>query len=203
MKDLLTHPKPFSLPEYSRAFERFIRESVKHLMDAKDQLWAMMPKSEPIPAIPIMQNTMPSGQIVQNSPFVISAAFEFRLRDYRSCNIEELMVQIDGLADQHLSAVMPQLFNLIARTCDAAGTTVNAGGRPINFELFYEGLQKIHIAFDREGKPELPVLVVNPEMAQIIRALPALTPEQQKLVDDLIERKRNEYNARKRHRKLR
>ncbi len=203
MKDLLIHPRPFSLPEYSRAFEKFVRESVKHFMEAKDQLWAMMPKGDPIPAIPIMQSTMQSGQIVQNNPFVISAAFEFRLQDFRSCNIEELMVQIESLAEQYLSVVMPQLFDLIARTCEAAGTSVNDGGRPVNFELFYEGLQKIHIAFDREGKPELPVLVVNPEMAQIIRALPPLTPEQQKLVDDLIERKRNEFNARKRHRELR
>jgi len=73
---------------------------------------------------------------------------------------------------------------------------------PLALSFSLEGLERIDIMFDREGKPMLPTLVMHPSMAEHVRSLPPITPEQQRAMDDLIERKRTEFNARRRYRKL-
>ncbi len=195
--------KLFSLPEYEYAQFKFVHEGVARLMEAKDALWASLPKAEPVESVPITQNTMPSGEVVQSAPVTVEAKFTYKYADIRSCNTEELAAQMDAAADQSLSVVMPHLFDIMGRTCQAAGTSSDVGGRPFSFELLLSGLAKIDISFDEEGKPELPTLVVGPELGKQIRALPPLTPAQQRAMDDLIEKKRREYNARRRDRKLR
>ncbi len=197
------HPKPFALPEYTRALVKFVHEGVGRLMEAKDAVWAMIPRAEPTETIPITQNTMPSGEVVQNNPVVMEAKFEFTYEDFCSCNIDELAVQMDSAADQNLSVVMPHFFNVLSRSSQAAGTVFEAGGRPFSFEVFLESLQKMNMEFDKDGKPEFPKLIVNPELAKQIQALPPITSEQQKLLDDLVDRKRKEFNARRRDRNLR
>jgi hypothetical protein len=197
------HKGLFSLPEYEYAQYRFVCEGVARLMEAKDELWASLPKAEPVEAVPITHNTMPSGEVVQNEPVTVKAQFTYKYADIRSCNTEELAAQMDAAADQNLSVIMPHLFEIMRRTSEAAGTTSDAGGKPFSFELFLSGLAKIDISFDEKGKPELPTLVVGPELGKQIRAMPPLTPKQQKTMDDLIEKKRKEYNARRRDRKLR
>ena len=194
---------PFLLPEYARALARFVHEGIGRLMEAKDPLFGMIPKAAPTPAVPTTQNTMPSGEVVQSSPVMMAAKFVLRYDDMRSSSADALAEQMDSAADQNLSVVMRHLFDLLARTCQAAGTAFDAGGKPFSFDVFLSGLENIEISFDADGKPELPTMVMGPQMAEQIRALPPVTPEQQKRLDELIERKRKEHYARRRHRKLR
>src|SRR5712692_8644907 len=203
MKESSPHPRPFSLPEYTYAVVRFVHEGVGRLMEAKDEVWAMIPRAEPSEAVPITQNTMQSGEVVQNNPVVMEAKFIFTFEDLRLCNVDELAVQMDSAADQNLSVVMPHFFDILGRTTQAAGTAKDAGGKPFSFELYLASLEKAEIEFNESGNPEWPTLVVGPELAEYIKRLPPPTPEQQKLLGDLIDRKRKEHNARRRNRKLR
>ncbi len=193
----------FELPEYSLAFVKFVRQGVEKLMDAKDNLWARMPKSPPVPSLPVSQNTLPTGHVVQHEPFVVSARYETTFQDVMAFDIDSLICQIDGLAEQTLSVVMPRLFEAVGKTSDAVGNSVDARGKHFSFDIFFECMEKLEMSFDREGNPERPVFVVNPKMAEYISSLPPITEEQQKKLDDLIQRKRTEFNARKRDRKLR
>jgi hypothetical protein len=146
----------FSLPEYEYAQYRFVYDGVLRLMEAKDQLWASLPKAEPVEAVPIIQNTMPSGEVVQSEPVNVEAQFTYKYEDIRSCNIEELAAQMDAAAEQNLSAIMPHLFEVMRSTSEAAGTASHTGGKPFSFELFLAGLEKIEISFNDEGKPNFP-----------------------------------------------
>jgi hypothetical protein len=142
----------FSLPEYEYAQYRFVYDGVKRLMEAKDDLWASI-KAEPVEAVPIIQNTMPSGEVLQSEPVNVEAQFTYKYEDIRSCNTEELAAQMDAAADQNLSAIMPHLFEVMRSTSEAAGTASHTGGKPFSFELFLAGLEKIEISFNDEGKP--------------------------------------------------
>ncbi len=188
-------PPPFALPEYTLALVRFVRYGVGRLMEAKDHVWAMIPRAEPTEAVPTTQNTMPSGEVVQNPPVTLEAKFVLRYDEIRSSSADALAEQMDSAADQNLSVVMPHFFDILRRTSQAAGTASDAGGKA--------SLENIDISFNESGKPELPTLVVGPELAKQIRAMPPITAEQRKLVDELIERKRKEHDARRRDRKLR
>jgi hypothetical protein len=192
----------FDLHEYGRAQFQFFCDAVRGMMAAQDTLYGCIPTAEPSEVLPVTQNTMPSGAVVQNQPLMIQSSVVFQFDDIRSCNLDALAEQVNKSAEERLSQVMPHFFDVFHRTSDAAGTAMDAGGRPFSFELFLEGLERIEIQFDREGKPILPTLVVHPSMAEKLRSMPPTTPEQQKAMDALIERKRTEFNARRRHRKL-
>jgi hypothetical protein len=197
-----TKSEPFSLPEYEVAQFRFIHAAVGKLMKAKDSLYASIPEAPPWEALPITQNTMPSGEVVEHEPLMIESRIIIKFDDVRSCNLDALSEQVDSMAEERLSIVMPHFFSVIGKTSEAAGTGTDARGKPFSFDSFLEGLEKVEIRFDREGQPILPTLVVHPLMAQQIASLPPPTEEQQRAYDDLISRKRGEFNARRRYRKL-
>lgn len=197
-----SHEPVFILPEYARAQVQFFSDAVRRMMAAKDELYGSIPVSEPSEVLPVTQNTMPSGEIVQNQPLQMKATVVFQWDDIRTCNLEAFAEQVNNAAEERLAQVMPHFFDVFHRTCDAAGTGADAGGRPFSFELYLEGLERIELQFDREGKPEMPTLVMHPSMAEHLRSLPPITPAQQRALDELIERKRTEFNARRRHRKL-
>jgi hypothetical protein len=152
--------------------------------------------------IPTTQNTMPSGEVVENKPLMIESRILIKWDDIRSCNLDALAEQVDAMADERLSIVMPHFFSVFEKTCVAAGTATDAGGKPFSFEVYLAGLEKIDLQFDRDGQPILPTLVVHPTMAKHLASLPPPTEEQQRAYSDLIERKRREFNARRRYRKL-
>jgi hypothetical protein len=197
-----TKSEPFSLPEYECAQFKFFHAAVGRLMKAKDSLYASIPEAPPWEATPTTQNTMPTGEIVENKPLMIESRIVINWDDVRSCNLDALAEQADAMADERLSIVMPHFFKVFERTCDAAGTGTDARGKPFSFELYLAGLEKIELQFDRDGQPILPTLVVHPTMAKQMESLPPPTEEQQRAYNDLIERKRREFNARRRYRKL-
>jgi hypothetical protein len=192
----------FVLPEYARAQFEFFCEAVRRLMSAKDELYGSIPVAEPTESLPITQNTMPSGEVVQNQPLQMKSSVVFQWDDIRNCNLDALAEQANSSAEERLTQVMPHFFDVFHRTCDAAGTATDAGGNPFSFELYLEGLNRIELQFDSDGNPKMPTLVMHPSMAERLRSLPPITSAQQKALDELIERKRTEFNARRRHRKL-
>jgi len=197
-----TKTEPFSLPEYECAQFKFFHAAVGKLMRAKDSVYASIPEAEPWESIPTTQNTMPSGEVVENKPLMIESKVVIKWDDIRSCNLEALAQQVDAIADERLSIVMPHFFKVFEKTCNAAGTGTDAEGKPFSFEMYLAALEKIELRFDRDSRPILPTLVVHPDMAKQIASLPPPTEEQLGAYNDLIERKRKEFNARRRDRKL-
>lgn len=171
-------------------------------MKAKDSLYASIPEAAPWEGIPTTQNTMPSGEVVEHKPLQIESKIVIKWDDIRTCDLDALADQVDAMAEERLSIVMPHFFKVFEKTCDAAGTGMDARGKPFSFEMYMAALEKIELQFDRDGQPILPTLVVHPTMAKHLASLPPPTEEQQKAYSDLIERKRGEFNARRRYRKL-
>lgn len=97
---------------------------------------------------------------------------------------------------------MSHFYSYLDRICAAAGTSVDAKGQPVSYDLILRMLDSIDIDFDQNGNPEMPTLVMHPTMAEQIRRLPQPTEAQLKALGDLIDRKRQEHSARQRRRKL-
>jgi len=192
----------FALPEYERAQFEFFNAAVQSLMRTKDPIYAQIRTGDSSEAIPVTQNTMPSGAMVQNQPLIIESRVEFQWDDLRECNLSALAEQVDRIADERIAIVMRHFFDTFARTCDAAGTGTDLAGAPLTFESYFMSFSKIELQFDKDGNPIMPQLVVHPETAKILAAVPPWTPEQQAKWDDMIETKWKEFFAKRRHRKL-
>jgi hypothetical protein len=79
---------------------------------------------------------------------------------------------------------------------------MDAGGQPLSHDLLLKSLEGIEFDFDENGDPIWPTLVMSPSMGEQFRRLPPMTPEQKKALEEMIERKREKFNARKRNRQL-
>jgi hypothetical protein len=191
-----------ALPEYERAVFHLFHTAVKHLMKAKDSLYAQIPEGDPTETIPATQNTMPSGDMVTSEPIMMKSEIVFQWGDIRNCNLDALALQANNAAEHGLSIMMPRLFEMLGKTSVAAGTATDMAGAPLTFESYLAAFSKIELRFEDNGEPIMPQLVAHPQTAEMLASLPPWTGDQQRVWDAMIEGKRKEYFASRRHRKL-
>ncbi|MGA9624470.1 MAG: hypothetical protein WBL65_18230 [Bryobacteraceae bacterium] len=151
--------------------------------------------------------TQPSTGPVQSSGY----------EHYTSANIE---VPTDAIIEQGPAAFFEQVRMLaedlkahqvrtmlarVGEAADSVGNVVHGGGQPYGPDLFFEMLEKITISFDEDGNPQMPMAVVSPETAAYIRAHAAAweaDPAFRERHARILQRKREEWDDRERHREL-
>jgi hypothetical protein len=107
----------------------------------------------------------------------------------------------DTIGDAKGGAIVKGMVEHLSQITDRTGNAVDAGGRPVSHELFFEMLEGMEISFDEHGEAEFQILT-SPEMGAKLAALPPLTPEQQARLDEIMARKREEFEARKKTRRM-
>ncbi len=194
--------EPFALPEYELAQFEFLNLAVKGLMKTKNPIYAQIQEAEPMESMPITQNTMPSGEVVATAPLMMVTKVVVKLDDIRMRNLDYLAEQVDSVAEERVAQFMRHFYDTLARTCEGAGTATNMNGAPFTFEAYLNSFSKIDLRFRKDGTPILPQLIASPEMVKAISVLPPWTVAEQKQWDDMIDGKRREFFANRRHRKL-
>ena len=118
----------------------------------------------------------------------------------------DIIKYVDGMADQMIGKIVPNMFATLREVTDETGNVVDAGGKPFSFELFLESIEKVQVEFDDvTGEPELPTMFVDPKLFERIRGM---LPEWEKNEEykarykELIARKRDDWDARESNRKL-
>jgi len=145
---------------------------------------------------------MESGEVVENQPIILKMPFTFDLKQIIQGDLESVAIAVDSAAEEGLKVLMPQIFEYHGRLSQAAGTATDAGGEKLSHRLILQSLDKMDISFDAAGNPEMPTMVMSPDMAVQLGRLPPPTEQEVNAFNELIERKRREFNDRKRHRKL-
>ena len=107
----------------------------------------------------------------------------------------------EELKRHQAGALLSKMDEISSKT----GNVVDGQGQPFSPDLLLRVLEKVHIDFDDNGNPMMPTLMVSPELGERIKGkLPDWEKdlEHKKKFDELIERKRKEWNDRESHRKL-
>jgi len=97
------------------------------------------------------------------------------------------------------------LLKKVSEISAKVGTSVDAKGEPLTFDVFMKVLDKLWIDFDENGNPHMSTLVISPKMAEKMKERIIQwekDPECKKRYDALMDRKRKEWNDRESHRKL-
>jgi hypothetical protein len=195
-------PKPFALPEYERAQFEFFGLAIKGMMKAKSSIFAQIPEAEPTENLPVTQNTMLSGEVVATPPLELATKVEIKLDDIRLRNLESLGELIDSLAEERLTHFMAHLCDMLGRTSEGAGTATDMAGAPLTFESYLESFSKMELRFQRDGTPMMPQMFGSPGAMKAFSALWNFNEAQQTQWDEMIDGKRKEFFANRRHRKL-
>jgi hypothetical protein len=145
------------------------------------------------------------GDVDQSSFTKIVAEVPVKHDDVISKGVMAFVENVGVLAKQIQQQQATILFDAINKATTVTGNVVDAKGRPFTFELFLEMIEKMELSFDDEGNPHMPSLIVHPAMAAKIqenRAEWEANPEYKERLDEIIARKRREWNDRESHREL-
>lgn len=188
------------LAEYDEACLQLLWEVLHSLMAAQDPLLSQIYR-EPVDEVPA--EGAPSGVMLGASspPIPMSTSFVERVDGIVNTDTGAWASMLHEAAEQSVQQLMPQFFEQVGNILRSAGQEVDARGQPMTIDLFLDGLEKVDIDFDGEGKAKLPTLVLSPELAERFKAL-EWTEAHKARFDRMVEDKRKAFNARRRVRRL-
>jgi hypothetical protein len=205
---LRKEPRPFRLPEYEWAFFRFVEISVNALMRAKNPVLSKI-NAVPAPAIHISRNTTPEGEVIENKPMLMSLGIAIAFEDVLAGRLTAVAETINDAAEEGLKTLLPKVSEHITRVIDAFGTRVDMKGAPFDHIAVRKVVEASEIEFDEHGVPDFEPWIFTSDGLQrattfpdIFKQFPPRTPAETEAWRELIQRKRSEFNDKRRSRKL-
>lgn len=189
----------FRLPEYESAWQEFMSDSIHELARAKDPILAQIPTvtQEVIPQAKYTSEG--GGEPLLIDPMQVAMTFEFSVGDAIVGDFTGVYAALDTAADQYVEQIMPAVFDHIRQLSESTGNVVDAGGKPMSWDLILDMIEKVEIAFDKDGIASLPTIVANPRDWE---KLGEPSPAHKQRLDEIIRKKREEALARRSSRKL-
>lgn len=190
----------FSLPEYADAASASVHRAIHDLTRARSPLLSRI-RSEPAESIPVSRLSDRQGNELELEAVPVRIEFAVDIEPLTRGDFGPLLDALDSAAEQQEAAVSKHLFASMSEITDLTGNKVDAGGKPISWDLIIDALEKMEIPFDEDGKMSLSI-VMNPRDAARLEQIGPPTPAQQARHDAVLERKRAEWLAKKRQRRL-
>jgi hypothetical protein len=192
----------FKLTEYAQAEKAFIYTAVAALSRSRGGIVSVI-SEEPTSRVGTTHVTTDDGKTVEFEPIEIGAPIKLDWEDIAESRVEALITTIDEAAGIHHEKLTKGIFRHLDTLTAATGNQVDAAGKTM-FEGLYEMFEKVELSFEEDGSISKGfVMVAHPETAEkLARAEADFTPEQRKQLDDLIDRKRQDFFARRRRRQL-
>ncbi len=130
----------------------------------------------------------------------IDSSIDFCKKDIYEYNLIEICGNIYILLTLMIDKMSNEIFKRISETCDFTGNYIDNKGVPFNFDQILEMTKIISISFEPDGKPIFPDFFVRNNCISI-ENIPFNEQQKDKL-NEIIIKKREEWNAKKCHRKL-
>jgi hypothetical protein len=118
----------------------------------------------------------------------------------RETNVEAFITAICGVAEQYSATMGTTFFRTAQDITNATGNAIDAGGRPLSWDLILDAYDGTEIAFDDDGQPTAE-LVMNPRTAMLLQTMEK-TPEQERRYQEIMQRKKEAWDAQQRPRRL-
>ncbi len=189
----------FQNPRYEREFNKFFHDAIMKLGAAQDPTLSRI-KSKKLRHKSSI-GTQVEDVLIETPLKGISLEGLFKRNDIQSTNIEGLAASLDTAAKQIASQIVPAIYDLMDKVCDISGNVSNVKAQDLTLDNIVDLYDKLPLRFDNDGNLIPPELHINPiDAERLSKLIP--TPEQNERLATIIERKRKEFNASKRNRKL-
>ncbi|WP_339181102.1 hypothetical protein [Oceanobacillus sp. FSL W7-1293] len=193
-------PSIINFPEYETAFMTYFQETVNNFIDLKNEIFEGIKKNKHDGPISMRTETS-ENDFLDKAPTKIEMSFSLPVEAILNTDVEALIVEIDKASDSGLESLIPQLINYLSEVTEKTGQVVDAKGKGFSFDFLLEMIEKIEISFEDDGTPIMPTLLVNPKMKEtILKNIP--TNDQEKRMEEIISKKRDDFFAKKRTRRL-
>lgn len=190
----------FELTEYADGAQAVTFRAVRALAVAHEPLLGQI-RSVSAESIPVSRITDGRGGEVELEPVLVRLGLEMDIDTLANGDLSSLFVALDDAARQEADAVAAALFASIDRITDMTGNRLDAGGQPLSWDTITDALEMMEISFDENGKMDV-TMVLHPDDVAKLEAAGPPSPEQEQRHMEVLARKREEWMARKRDRRL-
>lgn len=154
----------------------------------------------------LIHNTL-DNQVSQKTMSYQKAEVKYQLEHSKIPDMtpEEVFDIVDKKAKEMGAQMAKHHFEVLNKTIEETGNSVDAKGQKLSPDLFLETISKISISFDKDGNPKLPTIVISPKTAdqwKRVMAEAEADPEHKKKFDAIIAQKKKEFDAEQARRKL-
>jgi hypothetical protein len=187
----------FDLPEYDRAAHQFIFAAITELARARSPILSMV-RRETVEGGLGSRVTTDEGVMLELEAHEVVLEQGYALDEVIRGDFGGVLASLDEAADQEARSLVGALFENMRRITEATGMVVESKGGPTP-EAILEMIDKMELSFDDAGEPKMPTLVAHPDA---VAKLPPWLPEHSERLAEILQRKREERDARRRDRKL-
>lgn len=191
----------FALPEYADAASEVAFAAIQKLAVARSPLLSQI-RSEASESIPVSRFTDRSGRELEVPPAQEAIELSVDYAPVVDGDMSALLAAFDAAADAQERVMATTLFSGMAQITEYTGNQVDAGGRPISWDLITDALEKMEVSFDEHDKMDV-TIVMHPDTLRRLEELGPPTAEQEARHNAVMEAKLQEWKARKRQRRLR
>jgi hypothetical protein len=147
----------------------------------------------------------PDGAVEDTTLRRASAEATVPLDEVPALNHDKVRIILSKMADEMAAQISKGFFQDINNAVEKIGNVVSAEGKPPTADKIFEIWEKIHIAFNTDGTPQMPSIVVGTELVEPMRKIMAAIetdPTLRSRMDALMVKKFEEWRAREADRKL-
>ncbi len=188
-------------PTVTRAFDRAARHVMRRAQGTRSPFLAEVATRHVYEGRMVVEET-PDGE--HNTDFMeLTSKASVAHTALRQTNVDAVREALEVAGREMADGQSKLAFSTIDKAVREAGTAYNAGGKPMNLDMFIEVLEGIEMDFFT-GTPNLS-LVCSPDLAKKMDALQhewMRDPESTRRLNDLMRRKYEQWFARENARKL-
>lgn len=197
MTDEPNNSYKFVPSEYNAAVQRFISTGVRALMEAQGGPYSLASR-ESVNQLPDYTDSSDDDQAGQGRLIEATLDAEIDKNEIINGDFEGITVSMSRVAIELEAQFSRAIIAHITEESERAGNLVSS---ELSYDAIIDTLERMDFSFDESGNPNLG-FVAAPEAIQKIRALGEATPEQQKRFDEIIAKRKDEWDARRRNRRL-
>lgn len=203
-----SHKDPFVLREYEWAAYRFFKTAVDTLVQVKNPV---LRRIVALPAAEIYTSrvTTPDGQMIENPPMRMSLEVVVDVKDIVAGRLEAFIETIDGTAEEGTRTVVPQVADYMRRVIEGSGEAVKVGSGPFDHGALKKFVESVAIYFDDSGMPDLDAWILTTHSlneaqsaADLLRIHPPRSETEVREWNELMQRKKLEFDDKRPNRKL-
>jgi hypothetical protein len=188
------------IPDYEAAARRLFYDAVHAFMRAQDPVLDKL-RTERVGHLPEASAGLDIAVGAHSGPIKVELRAFLSADATFTVDTDAWVAAAYETATSALDQLMPQFYAGLDRILERTGQVTSNRGEPFSWDGVIDGLEKMELNFDENGQPSGLTMVAGPEFVEEMQSTP-MTPEQDRRWREVIERKREEFNARRRRRTL-
>ena len=131
----------------------------------------------------------------------ISSTMQMKYKDIEDYNLDKFCEELYGVVSNQIESQHKMIYDGIIKATELTGNVVNIKKDNMSADIILDMIEKIEINFDDDGNPIYPEIHVGSGMWEAIKDI-KFNDSQKDREEKILEQKREEWYAKKHHRKL-